>query len=201
MLFSVSKPDIFSYDLPLKEPLPCFYYDLALYCDCLKQVITAPMPPYLRELSERVDAYASQAKKCKPKEFPEPYRVYLVDYRLNFLFACLDETGKIATYFSRYGKRAHDLTDAYYGDGSLIGDVFPGGTYDLQEMLNFTLHYGFLPVEELAAPAALVYDNDQLVERRILSQYQLCLLMEKFRSKNLVDWKRLIRDAKDYCPC
>lgn len=196
----MSKIKISDYFLPLKEPLPCFHYDLALYCDCLKQVIAAPMPLYLRELSERVDAYAAQVKKCKPKVFPEPYRVYLVDYRLNFLFAALDETGKIATYFSKYGKSAHKLTDAYYGDGSLIGGFLPGGTYDLPEMLNFTLNYGFLPVEELAAPAALVYDNDQLVERRILSQYQLCLLLEKFRSKNLVDWKRLIQDAKDYYP-
>lgn len=197
----MSKPSIFCYDLPFKEPLPCFHYDLALYCECLKQVIAAPMPPYLKELSDRVDAYANQAKKCKPKEFPEPYRVYLVDYRLNFLFAGLDETGKIATCFSKYGKSAHSLTDAYYGDGSLIGDVFPAGTYNLEEMLNFTHHYGFLPVEELAAPAALVYDNDKLVERRILSQYQLCLLMEKYRSKNLIDWKRLIQDAKEHYGC
>lgn len=74
------------------------------------------------------------------------------------------------------------------------------GSYNVEEMLNFMLNYGFLPVEEIAAPAALVYDHDQLVERRILSQYQLCLLMEKFRSKNLVDWNRLIQDAQKLYP-
>lgn len=196
----MQKIDILDYELPSKQPLPCFHYDLAVYCDCLKQVIAAPMPLYLRELSELVDAYSRQIKKYRPKTFPEAYRVYLVDYRLNFLFAAYDETGKIATYFSKYGKQAHRLTDAYYGDGELIGDVFPGGTYDITEMLNFTLHYGFLPVEELASPAALVFDHDQLVERRILSQYQLCLLMEKFRSKNLIDWNRLIQTAQERYP-
>lgn len=192
--------DVYDYELPLKQPLPCFHYDLAVYCDCLKKVISAPIPSYLEELSNLVDSYAKQIKKCKPKEFPEAYRVYLVDYRLNFLFAAYDVTGEIATYFSKYGKFAHRITDAYYGDGELIGDVPPMGSYNVEEMLNFMLNYGFLPVEEIAAPAALVYDHDQLVERRILSQYQLCLLMEKFRSKNLVDWNRLIQDAQKLYP-
>lgn len=195
-----NKIDICDYELPLKQALPCFHYDLAVYCDCLKQVISVPMPSYLKELSDLVDAYAKQAKKCRPKEFPAAYRVYLVDYRLNFLFAAYDKTGKIATCFSKYGKFAHRLTDAYYGDGELIGDVPPMGTYDAEEMMGFMVHYGFLPVEELAAPAALVYDYDQLVERRILSQYQLCLLMEKFRSKNLIDWKYLIRKEQELYP-
>lgn len=192
--------DINDYELPLKQPLPCFQYDLALYCDCLKQVIVAPIPPCLGTLRERVDDYATQINRCKPKTFPESYRVYLVDYRLNFLFASLDGTGEIATYFSKYGRAAHNLTHAYYGDGSLVGDVPIGGTYDLKEILNFHMKYGFMPIEELAAPAALVYDQDQLVERVIISQYQLCLLMEKYRQENLVDWKHIIEDAQNRYP-
>ncbi len=192
--------DIRDYYLPSKQPLPYFHYDLAVYCDCLKQVIAAPMPPYLQELSDIVDAYAKQIKTCKPKEFPEAYRVYLVDYRLNFLFAAYDTTGSVATCFSKYGKCAHKLTDSYYGDGELIGDVSIMGTYNFDEMMSFMYNYGFLPVEELAAPAALVYEQDRLVERRILSQYQLCLLMEKFREENLVDWVRLIQDAQEDYP-
>ena len=74
------------------------------------------------------------------------------------------------------------------------------GTYNFDEMMSFMYNYGFLPVEELAAPAALVYEQDRLVERRILSQYQLCLLMEKFREENLVDWVRLIQDAQEDYP-
>lgn len=195
-----NKIDIFNYELSTKQPLPCFRYDLAVYCDCLKQVISAPLPPYLEELSKQLDAYAKQIKRCLPAMFPEAYRVYLVDYRLNFLFAAYDETGEIATYFSKYGKFGRKLTDAYYGDGALIGDVLLTGEYDTEEMIDFMDHYGFLPVEELASPAALVYDREQLVERRILSQYQLCLLMEKFRSKNLIDWTCNVRDAQDLYP-
>lgn len=189
--------DIYSYTPHLKQPIPCIHYDLALYCDCLKKAITAPLPPYLIEISDFIDNCAKAIKKCKPSEFPEPYRVYLVDYRLNFLFAAFDSTGEISTFFSKYGKKAHRITDAYYGDGSLIGDVMPGETYDLEEMLDFSGRYGFLPVEELAAPSALIYDNDQLVEKRLLSQYQLCLLMEKFSSENLIDWNPRIQDAEE----
>lgn len=189
--------NIFNYELSTKQSLPCFRYDLAVYCDCLKKVISAPLPPYLGQLSKQLDAYAKQIKRCRPAMFPEAYRVYLVDYRLNFLFAAYDETGEIATCFSKYGRFGHGLTDAYYGDGELIGDVLPTGVYDTREMIDFMNHYGFLPVEELASPAALVFDREYLVERCILSQYQLCLLMEKFRSKNLVDWTCNVRDAQD----
>ena len=121
------KIDIFNYELSSKQTLPCFRYDLAVYCDCLKQVISVPLPPYLEDLSKRLDAYAKQIKRCRPAMFPEAYRVYLVDYRLNFLFAAYDETGEIATYFSKFGTFGHRLTDAYYGDGELIGGYSRSG--------------------------------------------------------------------------
>ena len=178
-------PDIYSYELPLKQPLPCFHYDLAVYCRYLKRIIGMPLPEYLCDLSDRINAYAKQVRKCKPPKFPNMCRIYLVDYRLRFLFAGLDETGEIATFFSQYGRRGLESDDAYYGDSTLRYITFPEG-YNTQELKVFEKEYGFLPIEELAAPISLIFLQNKLDDVRILSQYQLCLLMEKFRSENLI---------------
>lgn len=191
------KLDIRDYEIPLKEPFPCFHYDFALYCECLRYVLPMPLPKYLSGISDMLDSYGKQVKKCRPKTFPEGYRVYLVDYRLNILFVALDLSGKIATCFSKYGARGCNLTDYYYGDGEQIGGIFPGEQYDATEMSDFMYQFGFLPVEELASPAALIFEGAEFIERRLLSQYHLCLLMEQFRSKNLIDWKPRIQAAKD----
>ena len=196
----MNKYDIKDYYVPTKQPLPCLYYDLAVYCDTLKKILSMPLPEYLSELSDRLDSYAKQMKKCKPKEFPKAYRIYIMDYRLNLLFAGLDTTGKVATFFSKYGKFGHCITDSYYGDGSKIGDVLPWTSYNFPEMMSFLVNYGFLPIEELAAPVALVFDGEELSDWRLLSQYQLCLLMERFSTKNLIDWKARIQDAKEQIP-
>ncbi len=203
--------NIFDVDVPLKQPLPCLRYDFATYCNCLKQIIPAPFPEYLCELSDEIDDYSKQMKRCKPKFFPNAYRLYLIDYRLNILFAGLDTTGKMANCFCHYGKQAHRITDCYYGDGEFIGDFYAyreigedgeNGevkfSYNASEMRSFVTKYGFLPIEELAAPASMIFAGEHLVDCRSISQYQLCLLLERFRSKNIVDWKQLIKNAKSY---
>ncbi|RKJ33394.1 hypothetical protein D7X33_39155 [Butyricicoccus sp. 1XD8-22] len=197
--------NIFDVNIPLKQPLPCLHYDFATYCSCLKQIIPAPLPEYLLDLSDVLEDYSKQIKRCRPKSFPKEYRIYLIDYRLNILFAALDSTGNMANSFSRFGKEAYRITDCYYGDGELIGDFHAYKedgevkfSYNSSEMLSFVVKYGFLPIEELAAPTAMIFAGEDLLECRSLSQYQLCLLLEQFRSKNLLDWKQLIKDAKSY---
>ena len=186
------------YDIPLKSVLPCLEYDVAVFCDCLKWIIPMPLPKYLRKFSECLIYYSNRVDELKPDTFPEAYRVYIMDYRLNILFAALDTTGKIATYFSKYGKYAHDIEDYCYGDGELIGDaIFPQMSYDSKSLLSFEKRYGFMPVDELSMASALVFQNEELLERRQISQFQTALLMEKFRSKNLIDWKSLVSRAKE----
>lgn len=187
-----------TYTIPLKQELPCLEYDIAVYCDCLKSVISLPFPKYLSNYSECVNYHAKRIKTLKPKVFPDSYRVYIVDYRLNILFATLDLNGKIATYFSKYGKFGHDIEDYYYGDGEYIGDVtLSNFQHNNQQIKIFSSKYGFLPIEEFSMAAALVYDGAELVERRSLSQFQTILLMEKYKSKNLVDWKAIVSGVKN----
>ncbi|WP_317397733.1 hypothetical protein [Anaerotruncus colihominis] len=197
----MNKYSILDYNLPTKVPCPFLRYDLAVYCQMLKESIALPFPSYLGDLYDRIEAYANQVGQCKPEEFPAAYRTYLIDYRLNILFVALDTTGRIATCFSKYGRFGHSITDDYYGDGSLFGDTLPGQPYKAFEMLPFLKHYGFLPVEELASPVAVVYEGEEIADKRFLSQYQLCLLLEQFRSKNLVNWKSRIGEAKGLYSC
>ena len=182
------------YDIPLKSEIPCIKYDVSVFCDHLKYVIEIPYPSYLKDFYEVVNHFAGQVKSSKPKSFPNGFRVYIMDYRLNILFATIDLTGKIATFFSKYGYNARLIDDHYYGDGSLIRAMFPVAS----ELI--AVKYGFIPAEELARSTILIFKNEILEEKRLISQYQVSLLMEKYRSKNLVDWKELVRQNKEDFP-
>ncbi|MCM1304598.1 MAG: hypothetical protein NC305_13450 [Lachnospiraceae bacterium] len=180
--------------VPLKSDMPCIDYDFSVFCDCMLGIIPCELPQYLSSYSERLKYYASLKDRLRPVSFPDAYRVYIIDYRLNVLFAALDASGKMATYFSKYGKYAHDLEYYYYGDGEKFGDVLiPSFAYDKNSMKRFLQSFGFLPIEELSMASALIFDGDELSDRRLLSQYQTQVLMEKYRNRNLVDWKNIIQ--------
>lgn len=184
-------------NVPLKAEIPCIEYDFSLFCECLLNIIPGEIPKYLSTYDRRLKYYASHKSEFKPASFPAAYRVYIIDYRLNILFAALDTAGKMPTYFSKYGKYAHSMEDYYYGDGEQIGDVLiPSFAYDKHSLERFHHSFGFLPIEEFSMASALVYEEDDLAERRLLSQYQTQVLMEKYRSKNLVDWKSIIQQEK-----
>lgn len=198
--------DVKEYFVPSKKEIPCLHYDIALYCKTLKQTIPFQFPDYLEDFTQKVNSYAKQTKECKPKEFPSAWRTYIIDYRLNILFAALDVTGNIATCFSNYGKYGANTEDYYYGDGSHVGHVFVEQSkkgnafvYDSDEMVSFLNANGFLPLEELSNASALVFGGSKLVEKRLISQYQTALLMEKFRNENLIDWETLVTSTRKYC--
>lgn len=183
--------------VPLKSDIPCIEYDFSVFCECLLDIIPVSLPQYLSAYSERIKYYAAHKSEFKPASFSDAYRVYIIDYRLNVLFAAFDTNGKMATYFSKYGKYAHTMEDYYYGDGEKIGDVLiPSFTYDKKSLAHFQHSYGFLPIEELSMASALVYEGDDLSDRRLLSQYQTQVLIQKYRNQNLVDWKAIIQQEK-----
>lgn len=182
-------------ELPLKSEIPCLEYDYAAFCKALSESLPPSLPAYLESYQKRLFYYAGSVHKLLPSSFPKAYRVYIIDCRLNILFAALDPTGKMATYFSKYGHASHTMEDYYFGDGStpdaqkLSG---PGFTYDFKQMAAFSKKYGFLPIEEMSLASAVIYNGPDIAERRLLSQYQVQLLSEKFHGKNLVDWRMLI---------
>lgn len=187
--------------VPLKSEIPCINYDFSVFCECLLDIIPCSLPQYLSTYNERLKYHASLKDSLRPASFPEAYRVYIIDYRLNILFAALDTDGKMPTYFSKYGRHAQNMEDNYYGDGEKFGDaLIPSFTYDGNSMKHFLHSFGFLPIEELSMASALVYDGDELSDRRLLSQYQTQVLIEKYRSKNLVDWKSIIQQEKSLYP-
>ena len=189
-----------SYDVPLKQPLPCLEYDICLYCKLLLEMISVPFPEYLRDYEECLRYHADRLNQVTPSEFSNELRVYIMDYRLNVLFAALDSDGKIATAFSKYPCNSTIPEDYYYGDGEYIGgSLYPGQRYDTRSMLNFSLKYGFLPIEELSMSTTLVFYGDHLDDRRPLSQFQTQVLMQRYRTKNLVDWNAIVKSiSKDF---
>lgn len=187
--------------VPLKSDIPCIEYDFSVFCECLLDIIPGSIPQYLSTYSERIKYYASHKNELKPASFPDAYRIYIIDYRLNILFAALDTNGKMSTYFSKYGKYAQREEDYYYGNGEQFGDaLIPSFSYDKSSMERFQQSFGFLPIEELSMASALIYDGDDLADRRPLSQYQTQVLIEKYRSKNQVDWEKIIQQEKSLYP-
>ena len=79
-----------SYEVPLKQDLPCLKYDVSCYCELLLSVLPCSLPDYLSTFEKCLRRLARQKKSLKPTSFPTGYRVYIIDYRLNILFASLD---------------------------------------------------------------------------------------------------------------
>lgn len=186
------------YYLPFKKDFPWLDYDIAVYCDSFKKDVVVPTPQYLDSFGKCIDYYSRRIAEFTPKSFPDSYRIYIIDNRLNVLFAALDSSGEMATYFSKYGKFGHNFEDYNYGDGACFENFSKNGiSYDSKKLLAFSNNYNFVPLEIFASASALVFDESKLVEQRLLSQFQTCLLLEKFKSENLVDWDALVQYIKD----
>lgn len=184
-----------SYEIPLKQEIPCLEYDIACYCKLLLSNFPCKLPKYLESYGKCLRYHAKRQKSLKPSSFPDNFRVYIIDYRLNVLFAAFDPDGKIATCFSQYPLRSKMPEDYYYGDGEFIGGcLIPGEPYD-PSMRDFSLKYGFLPIEELAMACTLVFVDDHIDDHRPLSQFQTQVLMHRYRTKNLVDWKAITKSV------
>lgn len=192
----------YGFDVPLKKPLPFLKYDMALYCENLKKRIIVEPPEYLRDYKKKINECINKYLCSKPSEPVDAFRIYIVDYRLNVLFAGLDTTGEIATFFSKFGKRGNEVEDWYCGDGEVIGGavVFDGSNgfiYDKKSIKKFSDEYKFVPLEELSSAAVAIFDDDGLAEYLMLSQLQTTLLLQRYSCENLVDFKKLYSTMDD----
>lgn len=191
---------------PLKQDLPLLRYDVSLYCTQLLKETCNIWPPYLENLHDRVMSYSIQMAALKPRkrEISPDIRIYIFDHRLNLLFAALDNTGKIASFMSKFCAqyKKYEPEQYYYGDGMdgqsplepqdyvINGeDVYTANPYVLK---SFSERYGFVPSEWFASPVLLIFQGDSLVEIRCTTVEHCVLLMEKFHAKNLVDLKRIV---------
>lgn len=183
------------YEIPTKEPLPCLEYDIACYCKLLLSTFPCKLPNYLESYEKCLKHNAKRLKQSKPSSFPNEFRIYLVDYRLNILFAALDPDGKIATGFSKYSCQSSIPEDYYYGNGEFIGgSLLPGEPYDAFSMSGFSSKYDFLPIEELSMASSLIFVGEHLDDRRPLSQFQTQVLMHRYRTKNLINWNAIVKN-------
>lgn len=186
---------------PTKQPLPCLEYDLAYYSNVLLSKLPCALPEYLSQYEKLLKSNAQHMEELKPTEFPDAIRVYLFDYRLNPLFAALDPDGKIATGFSKFSRQSSIPEDYYYGNGEFIGgDMLPSAPYDTQSLSRFSGTYGFLPIEELSMSASAIFVGEHLDDLHPLSQFQTQVLMQRYRSKNLIDWKTIIKSLSHEFP-
>lgn len=195
---------------PLKQDLPLLRYDISLYCTQLLKETCNIWPTYLENLHDRVMSYSTQMATLRPrkKEISPDIRIYILDHRLNLLFATLDSTGKIATFMSKFCAqyKKYEAEQYYYGDGMdgqsplepqdyvINGeDVYTADPYVLK---SFSERYGFVPSELFAAPVLLIFQGASLAEIRRTTVEHCVLLMEKFHSKNLVDLKKIVNSVE-----
>lgn len=56
-----------------------------------------------------------------------------------------------------------------------------------------------MPLEELSMLNVLICNEDEIKEQRLISTFQTMILLEKYRTKNEIDWKQIInRINKEY---
>lgn len=189
------------YDIPFKTEIPCMEYDFAVYCHKLKTMVSIPLPLYMEEFRSFLDYYPKQIKKLKPKTFPVGKRIYIVDNRLNFIFATIDTTGDINKFFRHYGKHGLHMEDYSYGSEETANTSIDSlRSCNKDALMQFKIEYDALPLDELTLPTILILDQDRLEEYRNISFFQSCTLMEKYRSENYIDWHALVDQLDvDYC--
>lgn len=196
--------DIEYFAPPLKRELPLLQYDIALYCSQFCEWTDGVWPEYLHDFKEKTLSYSKQLKRLRPrkKDISPDIRIYILDHRLNLLFAALDDTGKMATYISCFCAqyKRHNIERHYYGDGSKAFDEYPckiDGQLcfrpDPRQTSAFNNQYGFVPSELFADPVVLFFQEDILTRVDSTTMEHCVLIMEKYHSKNLVDLKTIIR--------
>lgn len=106
----------------------------------------------------------------------------------------------MSTFFSKYGKYSHDIEDYYFGDGEKLEEKISGFiNYNSKGLKKFSESYGFIPVEELSMSTILICADEEIQEHRLISTFQTMILLEKYRTKNEIDWKQIInRINKEY---
>lgn len=181
------------YDLPLKQTLPTFHYDLATHCYCFLKVHKNHFPPYLDTLYEQMSSYAKQRKNVKPKIFDDTIRIYIVDHRLHIPLILLDKTGDIANWSWKFAKYERKYEDYIYGDGDKFIPI-PGQPLNERDLKNFIKTYSFVPIEEFAMPSLVIFRNSKLEETRALSTYQVNFFLMKFKDENIVNWDSILSD-------
>ncbi len=188
------------FSIPLKHEINCLNYDIALYCKSLIDCLHDIFPDYLKIYKSKIHSYANNLQEYKPEHFPLGYRVYIIDNRLNIIFAGLDKSGKMSTFFSYYSKYEHNIEDYHFGDGEKLEEKINGFTdYNSKGLKQFSESYGFMPIEELSMLNVLICNEDEIKEQRLISTFQTMILLEKYRTKNEIDWKQIInRINKEY---
>lgn len=180
------------YDIPFKTEIPCMEYDFAVYCQKLQTMVSIPLPLYMEEFRSFLDYYPKQIKKLKPKTFPIGKRIYIVDNRLNFIFATIDNNGSTNRFFRHYAQHGRHSEDYTFGDENTATTPLDSpGKRNFNAQLEIRREYDMLPLDELTMPAVLIFDQYSLEMYHPISFFQACSLMEKFRSVNYIDWNAL----------
>lgn len=161
----------------------------------MTHIIRFPVPDFLKDFDARISSYAKQIERARPRTFPTEDRIYIIDYRLNILFASPDLTGDMTNFFFAYGQAGHNEQD-FYCDSSAFTASPPGILHDKREMVDFLMDYCFLPIEELFSTVAVIFFEAELAKIKPLSQLQTVILMERYRPENLVNWETLPNEAE-----
>lgn len=186
-------------NLPLKQEIPTLHYDIALYCKkFLDSVEHIPSDFYLETFSEKLHSYASQVSQVKPKTFTEDVRIYIIDCRLNVLFATLDKKGKVANSICHFKKYTCSTEDYHFSDRIDSAPTPWSPQQDIIFLAKFYSDYGYLPLEPFSHPSLAIFVDDRLEQLDILTQYQVTVLMEKYKRRNLINWKDIVAKLNDF---
>jgi hypothetical protein len=149
-------------------------------------------PPYLEQFQQMLLQIASKKAEVRPKKFPNNIRIYIFDQRLFIPLILVDQEGDIANYCYKFTRYSFDPDYHSYGELAPL----PGEPWDKDFLNNFAEQYGFVPVEDIASPALVIFVRDKLDQRRLLNPWQMSFLLMKYHDQNLVDWESRLADSR-----
>lgn len=181
------------YNLPLKQNLPTFHYDLATHCYYFLKIHKKHFPPYLETLHDKMSCYAKERKNVKPPKFDRTIRIYIIDHRLNIPLILIDKTGDLANWSWKFAKYERPFEEYIFGDGDIFSP-FPGQSWNEYGLKDFIKNYSFVPIEEFAMPSLVIFRESKLEETRLLSNFQVNFFLMKFKNENIVNWESILSD-------
>lgn len=190
----------FEHDLYLKKEAPYLKYDMNV---CIKSYIKLigkkDFPPDYKCLYEDLISY-SKKKVKKPKVFTHPYRYYITTNTFYILFIMYEVQSKHGPLLYDFAKSFFCLSDSPYGnfDDYHYGKMYSSDGINEEYARKFRKENGFFPVDYLAMPQLLFFDNDHLITNRSISSWQLAIILEKYKNQNLVDIKTMSNDYFQY---
>lgn len=171
---------------PLKCECPSLEFDIT---SIIKNLFLGeeyyPFPERLQRIENIINFYNDLNPVAS--SFDTAYRIYILDQRLNLIFACFTNQGDIPQFC--------DLLSRQYASSECytFSNLTPSNKREADYIMRAVKKLEFTPYDSLNSPTLVIsYDANPIYRLFHLTHYQATLITEKFHEYNMVDWDTIL---------